>query len=65
VLGEARNGVVVLGIGVNVNIRAEALPAGTRLPATSLLIETGVAVDRAPLLAEILHALETRYDAWR
>lgn len=65
VLGEARDGIVVLGMGVNANVAADALPADTRLPATSLSLETGGEIDRARLLAQILHALETRYDAWR
>ena len=65
VLGEARDGVVVIGMGVNVNLSAADMPAETRLPATSLSIETGGEVDRARLLAHILRELETRYDAWR
>lgn len=64
VLGEASEGRVVLGIGVNVNQRPGQLAPGTRLPATSLLIETGRPVERAELLAAILEALERRYDAW-
>lgn len=64
VLGEARDGVVVLGVGVNVNVPEGTLPTETRLAATSLLIETGSECDRAPLLAQILHALETRYETW-
>lgn len=64
VLGEASEGRVVLGIGVNVNQHAEELPPQTRLPATSLLVETGAPAARAELLAAILEALERRYDAW-
>lgn len=63
-LGEARGGLVVLGIGVNVNVPAGELPAETDLPATSLLVETGTHHDRGALLAAILAALERRYDAW-
>ena len=65
VLGEARDGVVVVGIGVNANVSAADLPAETRLPATSLLVERAEPVDRARLLAQILGELEARYDAWR
>jgi biotin-(acetyl-CoA carboxylase) ligase len=54
----------VLGIGVNVNVPEAALPAETVTPPTSLLVETGVRHDRGELLAEILAALEGRYDAW-
>lgn len=64
ILGEARDGVVVLGIGINVNIGAGELPEGVRLPATSLQIETGREVDRAALLVSLLERLELRYDAW-
>lgn len=64
VLGEAAEGRVVLGIGVNVNVAEDALPADLRMPATSLLIETGAPVDRRELLVELLDALERRYDAW-
>ena len=64
ILGEARDGVVVLGIGVNVNLAPEQLPPETRLPATSLSIETGGTISRAPLLAEILAELEAEYRGW-
>jgi BirA family transcriptional regulator, biotin operon repressor / biotin---[acetyl-CoA-carboxylase] ligase len=64
VLGEASNGRVVLGIGVNVNLRPEQLPDEVRLPATSLLIETGTEIDRVELLVALLAELERRYDEW-
>jgi BirA family transcriptional regulator, biotin operon repressor / biotin---[acetyl-CoA-carboxylase] ligase len=64
VLGEASEGRVVLGIGVNVNQAAGQLPPATRLPATSLRLERGAPVDRAELLTAILAALERRYEAW-
>lgn len=64
VLGEASEGRVVLGIGVNANQTAAQLPAETRLPATSLRLARGAPVDRAELLSSILRALERRYDAW-
>ena len=64
VLGEASEGRVVLGIGVNANQAPDDLPPATRLPATSLRIERGGPVDRAELLAAILVALERRYDEW-
>ena len=64
VLAEARPGRVVLGIGVNVNQTAEELPTDTAKPPTSLRIELGREVDRAPLLAAILAELELGYDAW-
>jgi BirA family transcriptional regulator, biotin operon repressor / biotin---[acetyl-CoA-carboxylase] ligase len=64
ILAEARDGQVVLGIGINVNLAADELPEDVDLPATSLLVETGGAVDRAELLVEVLVVLERRYDAW-
>jgi BirA family biotin operon repressor/biotin-[acetyl-CoA-carboxylase] ligase len=64
VLAEAREGRVVLGIGVNVNLSAEQLPQEVDRPATSLLVETGSEHGRAELLAEVLDRLEARYDAW-
>jgi biotin-[acetyl-CoA-carboxylase] ligase BirA-like protein len=64
ILGEVRGDAVVLGIGVNVNIPADDLPADTRIPATSLLAETGRRIDRAALLATLLEHVERRYDGW-
>jgi BirA family transcriptional regulator, biotin operon repressor / biotin---[acetyl-CoA-carboxylase] ligase len=64
VLPEATAGRVVLGIGVNVNQRAGELPADAVKPPTSLHLELGRDVERAPLLATILLELERRYDAW-
>lgn len=64
VLGEAGEGRVVLGIGINVNIPADELPADVRMPATSLLAELGREIDRRDLIAELLAALERRYDEW-
>ena len=64
VLPEARPGRVVLGIGVNVNQSADELPSDTAKPPTSLRIELGREVERAPLLAAILFELEQGYDEW-
>ena len=64
VLPEASRGRVVLGIGVNVNQSSDELPAETVKPATSLLLELGRELERAPLLAAILHELERGYDSW-
>lgn len=63
-LGEASEGRVVLGIGVNANQTPDELPPETRLPATSIRIERGELTDRAELLAAILETLERRYDTW-
>jgi BirA family biotin operon repressor/biotin-[acetyl-CoA-carboxylase] ligase len=64
VLPEARKGRVVLGIGVNVNQPPDELPVDTVKPPTSLRVELGRDVERAPLLAAILLELERGYDAW-
>ena len=64
ILAEARDGRVVLGIGVNVNVSAPDLPQGIEAPATSLLMETGSEVDRVELLVELLFQLERAYDGW-
>ncbi len=58
-LAEARDGIVVLGIGVNVLQTAAELPEG----ATSLRLE-GALVARPQLLADILDRLENAYAGW-
>lgn len=64
VLAEAREGRVVLGIGINVNVAGVDLPREVDTPATSVLVETGREADRAELLLELLERLERRYDGW-
>jgi BirA family biotin operon repressor/biotin-[acetyl-CoA-carboxylase] ligase len=64
VLPEASTGRVVLGIGVNVNQAAGELPTDTAKPVTSVHVELGHPVERAPLLAAILHELELAYETW-
>ncbi|HZS24001.1 MAG TPA: biotin--[acetyl-CoA-carboxylase] ligase [Gaiellaceae bacterium] len=64
VLPEATAGRVVLGVGVNVNHTASELPAETVKPPTSVRIELGREVERAPLLALVLAELENGYAAW-
>ncbi|MDX6485402.1 MAG: BirA family transcriptional regulator [Gaiellaceae bacterium] len=64
VLPEAASGRVILGIGVNVNQTPGELPADTAKPATSVRIEAGREIERAPLLAAILGELERAYEAW-
>lgn len=51
----------VVGIGVNVGLRADELPVET---ATSLAVE-GEAPDRTRLLVELLAGLREAYDAWQ
>ena len=60
-LAEARDGAVVLGIGINVAQSADELPDN----AGSIRTLTGRATDRDELLATLLDDLEGRYAAWR
>jgi BirA family biotin operon repressor/biotin-[acetyl-CoA-carboxylase] ligase len=53
---------VVLGIGVNLNLRLSQLGEGLRHPATSLLEEGGVEVDRAGFTRTLLTELDELYD---
>ncbi len=59
-LAEARDGVVVLGIGINVNQSREELPP----TAGSVLTLTGRELDREALLDVVLEDLGDRYAAW-
>ena len=63
--GQAGTKAVVVGIGINVNMPAEAFPEGLRPSATSLLIETGRSVARAPLLAALLGEMERLHNQLR
>jgi BirA family biotin operon repressor/biotin-[acetyl-CoA-carboxylase] ligase len=60
VLAEALEGVVVMGIGINVNQRQGELPQ----QAASLRTIGGSAYDRAPILARLLERLDRHYDSW-
>lgn len=51
----------VVGIGVNVGLRAEELPVPT---ATSVELTTGRPVDRSALLVALLAELRAAYDDW-
>ncbi|MBI3809139.1 MAG: biotin--[acetyl-CoA-carboxylase] ligase [Nitrospirae bacterium] len=63
--GQAGAKAVVVGIGINVNMPSEAFPEDLRSSATSLLIETGHPVERAPLLAALLGELERLHNQLR
>ena len=65
VLGELRDGVVTLGVGINVNQTREQLPSEAPTPAASLRTITGQTFDRAVLLGSLLFRLEELYDQWR
>jgi BirA family biotin operon repressor/biotin-[acetyl-CoA-carboxylase] ligase len=64
ILAEARGGVLVLGIGLNVNQTREQLPADARVEAASLRTVDGTERGRTELLADLLWRLEQHYDAW-
>ncbi|RDG36806.1 biotin--[acetyl-CoA-carboxylase] ligase [Streptomyces corynorhini] len=53
---------VVVGVGVNVSLRADELPVPT---AGSLGLADAVSVDRDTLLRAVLRSLERRYGEWR
>ncbi|MFI8087113.1 biotin--[acetyl-CoA-carboxylase] ligase [Streptomyces sp. NPDC086080] len=53
---------VVIGVGINVSLRAEELPVPT---AGSLALAGAVTTDRDPLLRGVLRALEEWYGRWR
>ncbi|MCM0678040.1 biotin--[acetyl-CoA-carboxylase] ligase, partial [Micromonospora phytophila] len=57
---------IVLGIGLNVTLRADELPENlTGLPATSLQLAGAAATDRDPLLRALLRSVAEWYDRWR
>jgi BirA family transcriptional regulator, biotin operon repressor / biotin---[acetyl-CoA-carboxylase] ligase len=64
VLAEARDGVVVLGIGMNVNQTRAELPVDASTEAASLRTVSGSTYDVAKLLGALLSRLEALYDAW-
>jgi len=63
-LAEARDGIVVLGIGLNVNQTRDQLPQDARVEPASLRTVDSTERDRALLLADVLARLEAYYDAW-
>ncbi|MEU1373551.1 biotin--[acetyl-CoA-carboxylase] ligase [Streptomyces triculaminicus] len=62
ILAERAGDSVVVGIGLNVSLRADELP----VPAAGSLALAGAKVlDRDPLLRAVLRSLEEWYEAWR
>lgn len=53
---------VVLGIGVNLNMKRDQFPEGLRHPASSLLLESGTCVSRVEFTRTLLTALDALYD---
>lgn len=62
ILAERVGDAVVVGVGLNVSLRAEELPVAT---ATSLLLEDAAVTDRETVLKAILRELALRYTEWR
>ncbi|MFD6639794.1 biotin--[acetyl-CoA-carboxylase] ligase [Micromonospora chalcea] len=57
---------IVVGVGLNVTLRADELPENpTGLPATSLQLAGATATDRDPLLRALLRSLADWYKRWR
>jgi BirA family biotin operon repressor/biotin-[acetyl-CoA-carboxylase] ligase len=57
---------VVVGIGLNVTLRAEELPTSPDgRPTTSLRLSGAQVTDRGPLLRALLRGIETWYARWR
>ncbi|WP_214408755.1 biotin--[acetyl-CoA-carboxylase] ligase [Sphaerisporangium fuscum] len=61
ILAERVEDGIVVGMGLNVSVRAEELPVAT---ATSLAIEGAECADRDPLLRAVLREIETHYREW-
>ncbi len=64
ILAESKGGIVVLGMGLNVNERPRDFPSELRERATSLRIESGRSQARGEILVRILNELEGCYDLW-
>ena len=65
ILSELSDGMVVVGIGMNVNQTRDQLPLHAPTEPGSLRSLTGTEYDRAVLLGSLLLRLERAYDAWR
>jgi len=57
-----RVGCVIAGIGVNLNMTADDVPADLRDKAISLSTAIGAPIDRVAFTARLLACLEDRYD---
>ncbi|MGY3203699.1 biotin--[acetyl-CoA-carboxylase] ligase [Streptomyces sp. TE5632] len=62
ILAERAGDGVVIGVGINVSLRADELPVPT---AGSLVLAGAVNTDRDPLLRGVLRSLEDWYGRWR
>ncbi|HEX8960517.1 MAG TPA: biotin--[acetyl-CoA-carboxylase] ligase [Geobacteraceae bacterium] len=55
---------IILGIGVNINMRRDQFPADLRHPATSLFLESGGEVSRLAFTHALLEALDALYGTY-
>ncbi|MFI0875692.1 biotin--[acetyl-CoA-carboxylase] ligase [Streptomyces sp. CS149] len=62
ILGEFAGDGIVVGLGINVSLRADELPAPT---AGSLALAGAVSADRETLLRAVLRSMEHWYGAWK
>jgi BirA family transcriptional regulator, biotin operon repressor / biotin---[acetyl-CoA-carboxylase] ligase len=65
IISEVTGGMVVVGIGINVNQTRDELPLDAPTEPGSLRSLTGQSYDRAALLGSLLARLERAYDLWR
>ena len=65
IISELSDGIVVAGIGINVNQTRAELPLDAPTEPGSLRTVTGRSHDRAALLGSLLFRLERIYDGWR
>ncbi|WP_055557711.1 biotin--[acetyl-CoA-carboxylase] ligase [Streptomyces sp. NBRC 110028] len=62
ILAERADDAVVIGVGLNVSLRAGELPVPT---AGSLALADAISTDRDPLLRAVLRSIEQWYGEWR
>lgn len=55
---------IVVGIGVNINMKKEQFPEQLRHPATSLLLESGKPVDRTEFARSLLVSFDSLYNEY-
>ena len=62
---KSQTGLVILGIGINVNTEWDEFPVSVKNLATSLRLHLGKPVSRIHLLQSLLHRIEQWYDVFR
>lgn len=56
---------VVIGIGINVNMKNEDFPENIRIPATSVMDSLGRKFDRSKLLCSLIESMDSNYEYLR